>query len=256
MKKCMLLAVFVALSTTCVNVIQKTRTAQDIFCEIANAIADTTSSVEQVSVLFAEYADTLYSMTVSSDIGNVATRAEAQYRAMQALGVSIDYLVTERGDSDNDVPMKFYKVLNTWKVVPHPSGNTYVKEIFFYAGKDTDRGKKEIISVLVRTGEDAKTRIILPKGEMENYPVVSFCHSNSDSDEVLFDIKNSISLIPDACEESDGRRAYDFEGDQFFNLMMAYDDMLITYADSFGGMDSAMQSLEGFNKRIKQQIIF
>ena len=131
------------------------RTLDDIFRDVVSAYTDTTDS-ERFLVLLDEYADSLYSDIVNSPINNTGQRAMAQKRAGNAISLCLSHL----DDPSPLVPgliKKFNDVIMTWRIVPEDSecpGCSYIKEIFYVANKETDHESEEVMSFVVRTGED------------------------------------------------------------------------------------------------------
>lgn len=229
------------------------RTAYEICDELITVLKDSTATIDEASALFIEYADTLYSMQMNSAPDDIRLRIEAQDCATDALWASTGYLMGENGKYESDVPMRFAKVLESWWSISGDLGTTFVKEIVFTSGQETEREKKDVISAIVKTGQEIKTRVILPAGKEENYPVVMFCNNAPEGSEIPYDLDNTESLYPNHFEESDGNRAYDFEGDEFFKMMLSYDRMFISYGDGFGGIDSVVQALGRFREQVKEQ---
>lgn len=224
------------------------RRVEDIFGEILAAVQDTSSSLssERTVALFNEFADSLYSVIVNTELDDVDPRLEAQKIAGYTLFLAADYGLENGLDMDLCVD-KFNKVISTWRIRPTDDSIDYLKEIPYNIRKDSGDEAEREMYIIAKTNYEKPTVILLPK-EATGGVLATFVRSLDGG--FGYDFENSRNLEGDNGEFDGKYMVYRFDSEEFMEALQAYDALFVAYYDEEGIVESTMVCLGELQKLV------
>lgn len=249
-----LLAAICMLGVSCSNRTTSTQPAprdmESIFTETISVMQDTTSSFSGVraEALLNELADTLQSVMDNSEFEDVRMRMTAQYMALAATEMAFARAAEEDLNIE-DVALKFHKVISTWRTQESEKGFGYLKEILFYARKDTPEEELRDMYIISRTTVHPRTVVRLPIEAAEDMCVL---FADKTDGEAGYDLDNAASLQPDRYETEEEFVDCLFEGTSFMDEMKSHDALFIFYLDKDGNGENVMLNLGELHKMVKE----